>query len=160
MNNNKWEACVVGIGSPQGNDSAGWRVVENLQSRLPRSVCVVAASEPTRLLPLLGDYQRVWIVDACHSKQRSGIITRFVWPDDRIDRRWTLSGHGIGLAEVLKLAETLGTIPRETIVYTIDVGCEPNQPGGPMAAEVAGAVRVLRQRLLDEIVSDAGRRTH
>jgi hydrogenase maturation protease len=143
----------VGIGSPHGSDAVGWLVVDGLDALLPPSVRVVVSAEPTRLLPLLVAHRRVWIVDACRSEQQVGTITRFAWPDDRIDRRGMLSGHGVGLAEVLELAETLGSIPSRTVVYTIDIGREPSTPDSEVAADVAAAVKVLRERLCDEVMA-------
>jgi len=154
VNFSKSRACVVGIGSPHGNDAAGGRVVEGLQALLPPSVQVLTTTEPTRLLPVLGEYWQVWIVDACRSEQQLGTITRFVWPDERIDRRSSLSGHGIGLAEVLELAETLGSIPEETVIYTIDIGLKKSEPDGGLSPEVAVAVREVRGRLVDEFVEN------
>jgi hydrogenase maturation protease len=152
VNRSKGEVCVVGIGSPHGSDAVGWRVVEGLAALLSPAVRVATLAEPTRLMPLLDEYDRMWIVDACRSEQQVGTISRFAWPDDRIDRSWTLSGHGIGMAEVLELAETLGAMPAKTVVYTIDIGREPSDPDGEPTADVAAAVRELRKRLVDEIV--------
>lgn len=151
MNHSESKACVVGIGSPHGSDAVGWRVVDGLGELVSPAVCVATLTEPTRLMPLLDGCGRAWIVDACRSEQPIGTISRFAWPDDRIDRSWTLSGHGIGLAEVLELAETLGAAPAKTVVYTIDIGCEPNVPDGELSVPVAAAAREVRQRLLDEI---------
>lgn len=147
------KTCIIGLGSPHGDDAVGWRVVEELDKWLPLSVRVMTSTEPTELMPLLGAYDRCWIVDACRSEQQMGTITRFTWPDEQIDRRWSVSGHGIGLAEVLELARTLGSIPRETVVYTIDIGQEPRWPEGHLTAAVAAAAALLRGRLIAEVVA-------
>ena len=115
VSSSEYEITVVGIGSEQGNDAVGWRVVEELAALLPTSALAVTLTDPLQLMPLLGEYARVWIVDACRSEQRVGTISRFAWPDERMDRRGALSGHGVGVAEILELAETLEAIPRETV---------------------------------------------
>ena len=153
MRTDVFEACVVGIGSPHGNDSAGWRVAESLEGLLPESVRVVASVEPTRVLSLLSEYDRVWIVDACRSEQQAGEITRFAWPDERIDRKWSLSGHGVGLAEALDLAETLGSLPSKTVLYTINIDkcCVPEVPENDLSEEIVEAVQKVRDLLREEI---------
>ena len=151
MNGNQNKGCIFGVGSTQGNDAAGWQVVKSLGAALPSSFVTMSLTEPTELLASLDRFDRVWIVDACRSEHKVGTITRFVWPDDRIDGRWSLSGHGVGLAKVLELAGTLGSLPRETVVYTIDVGRNPIMPGEKLADEVADAVLILRDQLLYEI---------
>lgn len=153
MTDRHCNACVVGIGSPHGGDAVGWRAVESLASLVPEGVRVVVLSEPTRLLPLLNEHQRVWVVDACRSEQAVGSITRFVWPDDRIDRTWCVSGHGIGLAEVLELAENLGRSSASTIVYTVDIGYEAIVPDSELADVLSRSIERLRYRLRDEVTT-------
>ncbi|MEZ6072671.1 MAG: hydrogenase maturation protease [Pirellulales bacterium] len=144
-------AYLAGVGSPQGNDAVGWRVVDHLESRLPSVFAAVRIGQPLRLLPLLEGCYRMWIVDACRAGQAVGTINRFEWPDARVDRGSCVSGHGIGVAEVLNLAEMLGAMPVSVVLYSLEIGPESIEPEEGLSADVAAAVNRLSDRLLEEL---------
>ena len=156
MNDSTLKSCVVGVGSPHGNDAVGWRVADELRASVSESVEVFQVREPTQLLSLPGNYTRVWIVDACRSSQPPGTISHIAWPNDQIGRNWALSGHGVNLAEVLELGTTLGRLPDETILYTVDIGDAPSAADREFCPEVNAAVKVLVDQLSDEIVAKVG----
>ena len=63
---------VVGIGSPHGDDQAGWLVVERLRDLLPKSSAEFhVAQSPTDLLNWLEDHETLFLVDAIEAADRS-----------------------------------------------------------------------------------------
>ena len=76
---------VVGLGSPHGDDQAGWRLADWLQQRtMPEGVEVVVASDVPDLLELCDGCQTMILVDACRSGQPAGSVHRYDWPDPGI----------------------------------------------------------------------------
>jgi hydrogenase maturation protease len=95
------------------------------------------------------------VVDACRSGNRAGAITRLHWPDRRIAVRHGRSTHGIGLAEVLRLAERLGELPNNVEVCGIEVA--EISPGYEISLETLWAVATLEAQLYDELLEASAR---
>jgi hydrogenase maturation protease len=141
---------VVGLGSRCGDDQAGWRVVERLERRVGLPARAVAISEATELLNAIGGCEHLIVVDACRSGNRAGAITRLRWPDRRIAVRHTRSTHGIGLAEVLRLAERLGELPTDVEICGIELA--DFSPGKEISPETLRAVATLEAQLYDKLL--------
>jgi len=144
-----WPTVVAGFGSPQGDDQAGWRLAAILQQGERVPARVLAILEPTQLLEALADCQRLIIVDACHSGNKPGTVTRLCWPDPQITICHSHSTHGFGVADTLRLADRLGRLPPLVEVYGIEIAnCMPASEISPV---VSGAVHSLAARILDEL---------
>ncbi len=133
---------VVGIGSPHGDDQAGWRVIDVLEGAgLPPHVGLERCPVPaTRLLGLMAGVPRVLLVDAVESERPPGTLT--TWQGSEIRQAGAgVSCHGLDLATVLALGETLGLLPAELTL--LGIGVEPAACGAgsePLSPAVAAGV--------------------
>ena len=142
---------ILGIGSPAGDDQAGWLVVDALQARGVDANGRVALSKLDRpgasLLACLEGADRVILVDALQSGGTPGEIHRWIdadWATTGAD----LSSHGFGVLAALALAQALGSLPQQVEVVGIEIAsAEPGTPVSPavrqvveeLAAQLAGA---------------------
>jgi hydrogenase maturation protease len=125
--------CVVGVGSPHGDDAVGWLLAEELRQRDPTAADVVALRSPTELLGRLSGCRKLILVDACSGGQPAGTIRRLTWPDSAIAALSSPSSHGLGVGTVLALAEALGELPPEVVVYAVEMNdCLPGQTASDM----------------------------
>jgi hydrogenase maturation protease len=140
---------VIGVGSPFGDDQAGWRLVEMLRRR-PRSPArLKAIDDPIKLVDECTGSRRLIIVDACRSGGRVGSLSRLHWPDPRIAARHSHSTHGVGVSDALRLAEQLGRLPPVVDIYGIEVGdCKP---GHGICFEVLQTLREVEGEIADRL---------
>lgn len=112
----------VGIGSPHGDDRAGWVVAESLREQNLPGVDVRQAATPSQLLDWLGPFDRLVVADAylagSGSPDRSG-LKRWNWPTYSVAVLRSANSHAFGLPQVLQLAERLGALPRNVVVFGI-----------------------------------------
>jgi len=140
---------IIGIGSPYGDDQAAWRLVERLENRQGLNASVAALSDPSRLLDFFDNCDRLIIVDACAGGGSPGAITRLEWPDARIETQHSHSTHGMGIANALQLAEKLGWLPPEVVLFGIELSqC---RRGSPLSDIVEIALSELEEKILLEI---------
>jgi hydrogenase maturation protease len=145
---------VVALGSPHGDDRAGWEVAERLRQQRPPGVEVAIVTEPLRLVEQLGGCACLVVVDACRSGGVPGTVVRLCWPDDRLAGGARASTHGFGVADALALANALGRLPPRVVLIGIDVGdCEP---GAELSAAVQAALPELHRQVLDAIGTQGG----
>lgn len=149
---------ILGIGSPFGDDQAGWRVIEALErSKLLNEfvggeVSTHSCDRPgSRLLESLRGAAFAIVIDAVQAGSAPGTVHRLdAWgiaDDPRL-----LSSHGFGLASALALGEALGELPDEVIVYGIEIGeIAAAQPFEPLTEPVAGAVDELTAIIAAEL---------
>jgi hydrogenase maturation protease len=144
-----WTTLVVGVGSPFGDDQAGWRLVEMLQRHRHLPSRLKTIPEVTQLIDECEGCQRMIIVDACRSGGTAGAVTRLHWPDPRIAERHSQSTHSLGLFDALRLAERLGRLPPVVDIFGIEVSeC---QPGHEMSLEVLRTLAGLESVVLAEL---------
>ena len=145
---------VLGIGSPSGDDQAGWLTVDALLG------CGVPASDElvidkldrpgAHLISLLENADWVIMVDAMQSGGQPGRIQRF----DRNDwpaYREGLSSHGLGVLDALLLARELGRLPSRIDLYGIEVGS--TSPDENAAGEIQAAARQLARRIAADLAA-------
>lgn len=134
---------ILGIGSPVGDDQAGWLIVDVLQAAGLEGVEIDKLDRPgTSLIPLLAGVSRLILIDAMRSGGHAGDIRRFDQED------WPaygqgLSSHGIGVLDALLLARELDALPPRIELYGIEIDT-PIQ-NEPVSAPVRDAVRQLAQ---------------
>jgi hydrogenase maturation protease len=145
--------CPSGL-PPGGADApaaVGERGCPPQAARGRPAVPVVACDgEPTRLLSLWEGADEVWIVDAAVFDAPAGTVRRLVveagtpggqgvdgGPGRPLAGLTTTSTHGFGLAEVLDLAGTLGSLPPRIVIYAIR-GADFS-PGACLSPPVAAA---------------------
>ena len=124
----KLRTLIVGIGSPHGDDQIGWRVAEALRSAVSPAIEVREASTPSQLLDWLEGVDRLIVCDACQARRRAPdgsagdtlSVHRWQWPTLQVSTLRSAGSHSFGLPQVLQLAERLGRLPQEVIVFGVE----------------------------------------
>lgn len=139
---------ILGIGSPWGDDQAGWLTIDALLAHGVRpgdGLVLEKLDRPgTRLIPLLENAAWVILIDAMQSDEQPGRIRRFSlqdWPG----YHQGLSSHGIGVLDALSLAQAMACLPARLDLYGIEIGLtapgdEPGLAIQAAAHELAGVV--------------------
>ena len=117
---------ILGIGSPSGDDQAGWLTVDAL---LASGACAAGGGiliqkldrPGSGLIPLMDGASRVILIDAMQSNGPIGRIQRFD-TDDWPAYSKGLSSHGFGVLDALALAQALGNLPPRMDLYGIGIG--------------------------------------
>ena len=144
---------IVGIGSHHGDDRAAWQLLEQLRGLDLANVDLLTVDEPSRLLDNLDDCDQLFLIDACRSSALPGTVSRLSWPDERIASLQSRSTHSLGIGEVLQLAEQLGQLPDEVILFGIElVECAP---GAMLSAEAQAGVDRAAAQILADLESQA-----
>lgn len=143
--------CVVGWGSPYGDDRVGWEVVQALRLAVPPhpglSLVECDRSGPA-LIETWEAYGAVILVDAVRSGQPVGTV-HCLDARDIVPGSGGLSSHGVGVAQTVALARTLGLLPGIARAYGIEI--ESAGPAIGLSAPVAAAMRELIARLSSEV---------
>jgi hydrogenase maturation protease len=143
---------IFGIGSPAGDDQAGWLTVDALLAggvKAGDELVIEKLDRPGAcLISLLDNASWVILVDAMQSGGQPGWIQRYGVND------WPaycqgLSSHGFGVLNALLLARELGSLPPRLDLYGIEVGGA--LPGGNPCSEVRTATRKLADIIADEL---------
>jgi len=140
---------IIGLGSPQGDDRAGWAALAALTAQpLPDGLSLHRCTTPAAdLLAAMAGARRVVLVDAVTGGVAGTLIrgTRA----DLADRRGALSSHGVALNTLLDLAEACELLPPE--LTWVAVAIDPDGVAGEvLTAPVAAAVPALARAALDE----------
>jgi hydrogenase maturation protease len=158
---NRSVVVVAGFGSPNGDDRAGWQLIERLGSRVPlrvaaeegdvadNRVSMVRVRDGTALIHELDGCRKLIVIDACRGSGPVGTISRFRWPDARIRRHHDRSTHEIGVCSALELAEQLGKLPPEVEVFGIEIA--DDEPMGGIRGEVLQAIEKLAAVIAAEL---------
>lgn len=122
---------VIGIGSPFGNDSLGWQVIDRLKqqniqgTRWPEQIDLIEADRPgINLIQLLQDAEVVILVDAIHDEPRQGQVIRLD-KTQLLNSQHNLSSHSLDVASALALAEKLQLLPKTIVV--LGLGIDPGR---------------------------------
>lgn len=155
------ETLVVGIGSPQGDDRAGWLVIDRLADKPRLAARLQKAAAPHQLIDWMSESTTLHIVDACveieaikrieiADPQRSDQIDLSLAEIDRLSG--SQSTHHLDLRSVIELAHSLGKLPQRVILWAVPgVSFEVGQE---LSQRCEGAIGQCVVRLLEEI-SDA-----
>ncbi|MHB1188401.1 hydrogenase maturation protease [Thiobacillus sp.] len=135
---------ILGIGSPSGDDQAGWMVIDALlASDVQHGVGVVIdkLDRPgANLISLFEGADWVILIDAMQSSGQPGAIRRFDQQD------WPaysggLSSHGFGVLDALTLARALGSLPSRLDLHGIEIGSA--NPGEQAGDDIEAAAQQL-----------------
>ncbi len=147
---------ILGIGSPSGDDQAGWLTVDALLAAGLDGIEVVKLDRPgANLIPLL-ESRRPGHPGRRHAGPRpAGEIQRFDQQD------WPgyghgLSSHGFGVLAALRLARELGSLPPRLELYGIEIGSVC--PGEEAGDEVQAAAQRLAEMIVGSLKDEAGLR--
>ena len=141
---------TVGIGSPHGDDQAGWLVAERLAADPQHHrIAIRQAASPAELLDWLDGVDCLIVCDACRGLGRVGALRRWTWPARALaDASWSGS-HDFSLTTALQLAERLGRLPPRVVIWSVEAAA--GKAFGAPSPEVAAALPRLVARLTDEI---------
>ena len=143
---------VVGLGTPERrDDGVGLVVAEALRAVAPTAVAIhLLPRQALELLTLWEGHRHVWVVDAVHSGAPPGTCHRLEPAAQHWPARWQGgSTHGLGLVEAFALAESLGVLPAQLVVYGIE-GADYGMGEG-LTPAVAAAVPHVVARLQTEL---------
>ncbi len=142
---------VIGIGSPFGDDAAGWRVIEHLRGRVPEGVELLALDRPgAALLRWFEGMDGVVLIDAIRSGGRPGAV-RSLSLDALDGLPESPSTHGFGLAHALRLAGAMGVLPPRVAIHAIELG---GLERDGLTPEVEAAARALAESLARDLGGD------
>lgn len=115
---------VIGVGSPQPPDDLGWKVLECLRNRVKgREVEFIRLDRPgPRILPNLEEDACNIVIDALRP-EHTGSSPVWVRASQLVPGQSPISGHLLGVADLLHLAEQAGTLPGNTWVVGLPAWC-------------------------------------
>ena len=143
---------ILGIGSPSGDDQAGWLTIDALRAagvRCDAGTVIEKLDRPgASLIPLLDKAAWVILVDAMQGSGPAGRIQRFDQKD------WAqyakgVSSHGFGVLDALSLARELGSLPARIDLYGIEIASA--NPGEQAGAAIVAAAQQLARRIASEL---------
>ena len=144
---------VVGLGlAAAGDDGVGPAVLDRLRADGDLGADLLVLAEPVALLHRLEGVGHLVVVDAIRSSGRPGSVHLVDLDDIRPDPGGS-SSHGLGLAEVLRLAAALSARPSRCSV--VGITGRRFSPGTQMSAEVAAAIGPAAARVRILLASPA-----
>lgn len=137
---------ILGLGSPHGDDVAGWLTIDALhRDGVPRSTAR-RVSDPTDLWNWVTKETDLLLIDACIGTGPVGTLRKHVWPHMLLPSNGPRNSHRFPLGEALTLGRTLQLCPETVIVWTIEGHWfEPETMPDP-------AVVAAAERLADSLV--------
>lgn len=135
---------ILGVGSPFGDDTAGWQVVQSLHS-CPGVVIEQQDRPGLGLIELMQGAEEVWIVDAMVSGGVPGTIHTLA-SDMFDDEDLYFSSHEMGVIQALQLAKALDMLPAQVTVYAIEIN--PEELSSQVAVAIDRLAGLLNARLL------------
>lgn len=147
-------AVVVGIGSSHGDDQLGWQVVAMLRRHPRFRHQAVEIEETTRMIDYLPGCSHLVVVDASSGGAPPGTITRVPWPDKRIEIQHGDSTHGMSVGDALRLADQLGLLPADVVIFAVQGG--HYEPAADMSPAVLAALPELVDRVVEELEKGTG----
>ena len=135
---------VLGIGSPWGDDQAGWLTVDALLG-LGVDAALEKLDRPgAQLIDRLQSASWIILADAMQGGGQPGEIRHFGL-DDWPAYGGGLSSHGFGVLDALSLAQALGCLPARLDLYGIEIASA--NPGSPPGEVVRAAALRLAERI-------------
>ncbi|MFN0051300.1 MAG: hydrogenase maturation protease [Planctomycetales bacterium] len=134
----------VGLGSPQGDDLAGWQVADGVSKECAdtRELSVRRAALPLDLLDWLEGIERLALCDACQGGGSPGHWQSWTWPNLPVERLRVRGSHDFGVAAVLDLAARLGRLPAEVQVWGIELS-DASYASDPSPAVARAVTQVI-----------------
>lgn len=149
---NRSKNLVIGIGNEYRHDDAvGLYIVRKLQEReLLNCDIKESPGEGTYLMDSWQARDKVIVVDAVQSQSKPGKIHRIDTREIEIPDDWfKSSSHLFSLPQAIKLSQTLGTLPKELIIYGIEG--DLFNTGTEMSPAVLDSTEKLMEMIIDEL---------
>ncbi len=112
---------IFGVGSPHGDDQAGWLLARAVADALYPAAAIRLLRTPGDLLVADNLAEPLVVCDAICSGGAPGTLRLWTWPTDQIDRGCFGGSHELGLPQVLDLLAALGRLPRQVWLWTIEI---------------------------------------
>lgn len=148
---------LIGIGSPFGDDQAGWKVIDilkeknNFKNYIPRRLNFMTLDRPgINLLACMDINSIIILIDAMKSGCDIGSLHRYENPQLHFPET-VLSTHGMGVIQALQLGLALDQLPKKLIFYGIEIGKLTKTSDISHAIETA--ILILAERLEDELLT-------
>lgn len=143
---------IFGIGSPSGDDQAGWLTVDALLTDRMKTGDDLVIEKLDRLgadlIGLMDNADWVILVDAMQSGGQPGWIQHY-GVNDCPAYCLGLSNDGFCMLNALTVARELGSLPPRLDLYGIEIG--DTQSGEHPCAEVLASTRKLADIIADEV---------
>lgn len=146
---------VLAVGSPFGDDQAGWLVIEQMrQMMLPLQLQLLYMDRPgPALIEQMQGYASVTLIDAIQTDQYPPGC--WLKPNLRqLAQHGSSSSHGFGLSETLALAQQLDQLPPKLRLLGISI--RRTVVGEGVSEAVTAAAQALAQRLAHEYQTAIG----
>ncbi len=143
---------IVGIGNGfRGDDGVALFVLRNLRESLPSQVRTVELTgDQSNLLELMRDTGSMIIVDAVCSTAPSGTIFSINASEEPFPSNFfTVSTHGIDLAQSIELARTMRQLPAFILIYGI-VGKDFSFTTS-LSQQVKESAETVKNKILSEV---------
>jgi len=143
---------IIGIGNLfRGDDAVGLLAARRLRERLDSSVEVLEAEgDGLALLDLMEGPDQVMLIDAVKSGGHPGTTIRLdLSKESRWGRLVPCSTHAIGIAEAVDLARALGRLPKQIILYGIEI--DSLESGAALSESVRGGLDIVVAQMLKDI---------
>ena len=151
------DTLIIGLGNPlREDDGIGLRVVQDLATRnLPDDVEVMdGGTRGLELVTLLETRRRVIVVDTVEMGREPGEFERFSMAEVRPSgAEKQLSVHSAGLGDALLLAEVLGVLPNELVIFGIQP--ESLEWGTTLSPKLEQAIPRVVEGILTELAKAA-----
>lgn len=112
------QPLLLGLGSPHGDDQAGWLVIDRLHQYGVPATDAVALLSPDEIWHRSITGRELILCDAAIDPGGAGKIRRWNWPGVRLPE-CRHSTHDFPLGEVLSLGQTLGLCPDKVVLWTV-----------------------------------------
>ncbi|MCA8992474.1 MAG: hydrogenase maturation protease [Planctomycetaceae bacterium] len=147
--------CIAGLGSPHGDDQAGWLVIEELERLQPINARLITLTAPHQLLNEIEGLDTLYVCDAAASRCHVGTIQWFDGPKLPEAAVKPCSTHNPTLSSVLALIDQLTSDNLKIRVASI-AGEQWRLMSQPNTA-VAEAARKLAYEIVQELSGVATR---
>ncbi|MDJ0738430.1 MAG: hydrogenase maturation protease [Gammaproteobacteria bacterium] len=132
---------VIGLGSPFGDDQAGWWVADRLREQNLSGIDIVTLDRPgAALIDWFRDCNHVILIDALVDGGDAGRVVAL--DPDLLPGQRPLTSHQLAISETLALAEALDCRPACVEIYGVTI-----QTSDQVHAEVRHAAERLGARL-------------
>jgi hydrogenase maturation protease len=139
-----WWVC--GVGSPHGDDQAGWLLARAVAEELCPGESAQNLRTPSDLLLCDELPPQLLICDACRSNAAEGTLQLVRWPSEQFARHAASGSHDLDLLTVLSLLERLGRLPPQVWLATVQIG--PVVQGTEPSAALLGSITPATVRTL------------
>ena len=143
---------VIGVGNAwRGDDAVGLQAARRLRVSLGLSVEVIdAEGDGLAILDLMEGIDHVILIDAVKGGGQPGTTVRL---DLSVGSRWgtvvPCSTHAMGIADAIDLARALGRLPKQIILYGIEI--ESVESGAPISDAVREGLDIVVEQVYREV---------